>query len=127
MVLRFFKKEDVAKPISIHESVNEMYKKVHDEGLSNVADRFEAMEKVRCKYCQQGVSCQLCSMGPCRITPKTPRGVCGIDAHGIVMRNLLIKANMGLAAYTYHAREAALTLIKTGKGETPFTIRTKTS
>jgi len=123
MVFGLFKKEDIVKPISVHESVNYMYKKVHEEGLSNVADRFEAMEKVRCKFCQQGISCQLCSMGPCRITPKTPRGVCGIDAHGIVMRNLLIKANMGLAAYTYHAREAALTLIKTGKGETPFTIK----
>jgi len=100
-----------------------MYKKVHEEGLSNVADRFAEMEKIRCKFCKDGISCQLCSMGPCRITPKTPRGVCGIDAHGIVMRNLLIKANMGLAAYTYHAREAALTLIKTGKGETPFTIK----
>jgi carbon-monoxide dehydrogenase catalytic subunit len=123
MVFGLFKKDDIVKNISVHESVNYMYKKVHEEGLSNVADRFEAMEKVRCKYCKEGVSCQLCSMGPCRITPKTPRGVCGIDAHGIVMRNLLIKANMGLAAYTYHAREAALTLIKTGKGETPFTIK----
>ncbi len=123
MVFGLFKKEDIVKPISVHESVNYMYQKVHEEGLSNVADRFEEMEKIRCKFCQQGISCQLCSMGPCRITPKTPRGVCGIDAHGIVMRNLLIKANMGLAAYTYHAREAALTLIKTGKGETPFTIK----
>jgi carbon-monoxide dehydrogenase catalytic subunit len=123
MVFGLFKKEDLVKPISVHESVNYMYKKVHEEGLSNVADRFAEMEKIRCKFCKEGISCQLCSMGPCRITPKTPRGVCGIDAHGIVMRNLLIKANMGLAAYTYHAREAALTLIKTGKGETPFTIK----
>ncbi|NPA14393.1 MAG: anaerobic carbon-monoxide dehydrogenase catalytic subunit [Aquificae bacterium] len=123
MVFGLFKKEDLVKPISVHESVNYMYKKVHEEGLSNVADRFAEMEKIRCKFCKDGISCQLCSMGPCRITPKTPRGVCGIDAHGIVMRNLLIKANMGLAAYTYHAREAALTLIKTGKGETPFTIK----
>ncbi|NPB05085.1 MAG: anaerobic carbon-monoxide dehydrogenase catalytic subunit [Aquificae bacterium] len=120
---KLFKKEEVVKKISVHDSVNYMYERVHKEGLSNVADRFEAMEKVRCKFCKEGVSCQLCSMGPCRITPTTPRGVCGIDAHGIVMRNLLIKANMGLAAYTYHAREAALTLIKTGKGETPFTIK----
>ncbi len=118
-----FKKEDLKRTISVHESVNYMYEKVHEEGLSNVADRFEAMEKIRCPHCKQGLSCQLCSMGPCRITPKTPRGVCGIDGHGIVMRNLLIKANMGLAAYTYHAREAALTLIKTGKGETPFEIK----
>ncbi|MFQ9393440.1 MAG: hypothetical protein ACLR2E_03640 [Lachnospiraceae bacterium] len=23
-------------------------------------------------------------MGPCRITPKAPRGICGCDVHGIV-------------------------------------------
>ncbi len=108
---------------SVHESVNFMYQKVKEAGLSNVADRFEAMEKVRCKFCKEGVSCQLCSMGPCRITPQTPRGVCGIDAHGIVMRNLLIKANMGLAAYTYHCREAALTLLETAKGNTVYEIK----
>ena len=108
---------------SFHESVNYMYKKVKEAGLSNVADRYEAMEQVRCKFCKEGVSCQLCSMGPCRITSKTPRGVCGIDAHGIVMRNLLIKANMGLAAYTYHCREAALTLLETARGNTVYEIK----
>jgi len=108
---------------SFHESVNYMYQKVKEAQLSNVADRFEAMEKVRCKFCKEGVSCQLCSMGPCRITPQTPRGVCGIDAHGIVMRNLLIKANMGLSAYTYHCREAALTLLETAKGNTAYEIK----
>ena len=123
MVFNFFKKENLNKPFSIHESVNFMYEKVKESGISHIAERFEAMEKIRCPHCKEGISCQLCSMGPCRITPKTPRGVCGIDAHGMVMRNLLIKANMGLAAYTYHAREAALTLIKTGKGETPFQIK----
>ncbi|MEO2065190.1 MAG: carbon monoxide dehydrogenase, partial [Desulfurobacteriaceae bacterium] len=116
-------KEIGIKMPSFHESVNYMYTKVKEAGLSNVADRFEAMEQVRCKFCKEGVSCQLCSMGPCRITSKTPRGVCGIDAHGIVMRNMLIKANMGLAAYTYHCREAALTLLETAKGNTVYEIK----
>ena len=26
-------------------------------------------------------------MGPCRVTPKAPRGICGCDVHGIVARN----------------------------------------
>jgi len=122
----FFKKNEggaTVKMPSFHESVNYMYQKVKEDGLSSVADRFEAMEKVRCKFCKEGISCQLCSMGPCRITPQTPRGVCGIDAHGIVMRNLLIKANMGLAAYTYHCREAALTLLETARGNTVYEIK----
>ena len=37
-----------------------------------------------CKFGEQGVCCRICSMGPCRITPKAPRGICGCDAHGIV-------------------------------------------
>ncbi len=111
------------KIISFHDSINYMYEKVKESELSNVADRFEAMEKIRCKFCKEGVSCQLCSMGPCRITPQTPRGVCGIDAHGIVMRNLLHKTNMGLAAYTYHAREVAETLKATAEGKTIYTIK----
>ena len=36
-----------------------------------------------CKFGEQGVCCRICSMGPCRITPKAPRGVCGCDAHGV--------------------------------------------
>ena len=29
-----------------------------------------------CKFGEQGVCCRICSMGPCRITPKAPRGIC---------------------------------------------------
>ena len=32
-----------------------------------------------CKFGEQGVCCRICSMGPCRITPKAPRGICGCD------------------------------------------------
>ena len=39
-----------------------------------------------CKFGEQGICCRICSMGPCRITPKAPRGICGCDAHGIVGR-----------------------------------------
>ena len=42
-----------------------------------------------CKFGEQGVCCRICSMGPCRITPKAPRGICGCDVHGIVGRNYL--------------------------------------
>ena len=32
-----------------------------------------------CKFGEQGVCCRICSMGPCRITPKASRGICGCD------------------------------------------------
>ena len=42
-----------------------------------------------CKFGEQGTCCRICTMGPCRITPKAPRGICGCDVHGIVGRNFL--------------------------------------
>ena len=42
-----------------------------------------------CGFGEAGTCCRICSMGPCRITPKAPRGICGCDVHGIVGRNYL--------------------------------------
>jgi carbon-monoxide dehydrogenase catalytic subunit len=106
---------------SVHETINEMYQKVREDGISSVADRYEAQSK-KCTFCVQGLSCQLCSMGPCRITEKAPYGACGIDANGIAMRNMLHRNIMGTAAYSYHAVEAAKTLKATALGKTPFKI-----
>ncbi|MGB4511044.1 MAG: hypothetical protein WBI31_05190, partial [Thermacetogeniaceae bacterium] len=53
--------------VSYHDSVEEMLKRIREDGLSNVFDRWALQEKIRCKFCLQGMSCQLCSNGPCRI------------------------------------------------------------
>lgn len=115
----------MATEASIHESVQQMYEKTRSEGMLTVADRYEEQEKVRCKaFCEKGLSCQLCSNGPCRIIPgKLEKGVCGIDGAGMVMRNIVHKDNMGIAAYTYHCVETARTLKATALGKTPFSIR----
>ena len=42
-----------------------------------------------CGFGESGTCCRICTMGPCRITPKAPRGICGCDVHGIVARNYL--------------------------------------
>ena len=52
-----------------------------------------------------GVCCRICAMGPCRITPKAPRGICGCDAHGIVARNYLRFTAGGAATHSDHGRE----------------------
>ena len=46
-------------------------------------------QKTKCGFGLQGVCCRLCANGPCRITPKSPRGICGADADTIVTRNFL--------------------------------------
>ncbi|MGC9318419.1 MAG: anaerobic carbon-monoxide dehydrogenase catalytic subunit [Armatimonadota bacterium] len=114
-------RNEMAEMVSHHASVNEQYAVMARDGATNVSDRFDAQGR-RCPFCEQGLQCTLCSQGPCRIKPGAPRGVCGIDAAGMVMRNMLHLNIMGLSAYSHHAREVAKTLIATGNGETPFEI-----
>ena len=66
-----------------------------------------------CKFGETGVCCRLCSMGPCRVTPKAPRGICGCDAAGIVARNYLCFTAGGASAHSDHGREICHTLHET--------------
>ena len=63
-----------------------------------------------CKFGEEGICCRICSMGPCRITKKAPRGICGCDAHGIVGRNFLRFVAGGAAIHSDHGREICHTL-----------------
>jgi carbon-monoxide dehydrogenase catalytic subunit len=58
-----------------------------------------------CKFGEDGVCCKNCSMGPCRITAKASRGICGADAHAIAGRNYLRMIAAGTSAHSDHARE----------------------
>ena len=63
-----------------------------------------------CKFGEEGVCCRICAMGPCRITKKAPRGICGCDVHGIVGRNYLKFTAGGSATHSDHGREICHTL-----------------
>ena len=63
-----------------------------------------------CKFGEEGVCCRICSMGPCRVSKKAPRGICGCDVHGIVGRNYLIFTAGGAATHSDHGREICHTL-----------------
>jgi carbon-monoxide dehydrogenase catalytic subunit len=108
--------------ISAHQSVKEQYNILKKDGMTNTFDRAVAQGK-RCSFCEQGISCQLCSNGPCRIKPGAERGVCGIDADAMAMRNFMFLNTMGTATYTFHAKEVAKTLKATALGKTPFQIK----
>ena len=69
-----------------------------------------------CGFGEAGTCCRICSMGPCRITPKAPRGICGCDVHGIVARNYLIFTAGGAATHSDHGREIMHTLHQTKEG-----------
>lgn len=110
--------------VSYHDSVEEMIKRIREDGMSNAFDRYVLQDKIRCKFCLEGLSCQLCSNGPCRISEKTgqTKGVCGISADAMAMRNFLLKNIMGAGTYSHHAYEAFRTLKATAEGKTPFKI-----
>ena len=114
--------------ISYHDSVQNMYENrlVPDE-MSNVFDRMDPQEKIRCNFCTDGVSCQLCSNGPCRISNKSGAelGVCGISPDAMAMRDMLLRNVMGTATYAHHAFMAFSTLKSTAQGKTPFGIKDK--
>ena len=118
-------KEKLEGRVSYHDSVEEMLKRIQTDGLSSIFSRWSPQEKIRCKFCLEGLSCQLCTHGPCRISEKTgaDKGVCGIGPDAMAMRNFLMKNIMGAATYAHHAYEAFRTLRATGEGKSSFKIK----
>jgi len=114
--------------ISHHESVKRVYRQLHEMGLSNVWDRYEAQglgtdPDQRCRFCMGGVRCDFCSNGPCRAdAEKDRRGVCGISADGMAMRMMLLRNVMGAATYHYHCEQTVRTLRETALGSSPFRV-----
>lgn len=76
-------------------------------------------QSAKCGFGLQGVCCRLCSNGPCRITPKAPRGICGATADVIVTRNFLRAVASGSGCYIHIVENTALNVLKTAqaKGE----------
>ncbi len=58
-----------------------------------------------CGFGEKGICCRICSMGPCRISPKAPKGICGANAATIAGRNYLRMAAGGASAHSDHGRE----------------------
>lgn len=80
-------------------------------------------QKSKCKFGKTGVCCKLCSNGPCKITPKSPRGVCGADADTIVSRNFLRAIAAGSACYLHVVENTARNLKSIGEGKGNLKIK----
>lgn len=96
-------------------AVREMLGHMEKLGCETCFDRFDS-QKPHCNFGMAGVCCRNCNIGPCRITKKSPRGVCGADADLIVARNLLRWVAAGVAAHGARGREIMLALKKAGEG-----------
>ncbi len=108
--------------VSRHDSTNELYKRTTEKGIETVWDRF-GKQQPQCGFGMQGICCQLCSHGPCRITKKADRGICGATSDTIVARNLVRLTAHGAAAYTYHVKKIIKTLRVAAQGKGPFEIK----
>ena len=97
-------------------AVREMLLYMEQIGCDTAFDRFDKQQP-QCAFGMAGVCCKNCNMGPCKITPKSPRGVCGADADLIVARNLLRSAAGGVAQHGAHAREVLLSLKFAAEGK----------
>lgn len=105
-------------------AVREMLLRMEQLGFDTAFDRFD-QQKPHCTFGLAGVCCKICNMGPCRITPKSPRGVCGADADLIVARNLLRGVAAGVAQHGMHAREVMLALKYAAEGKVNIEIENK--
>ncbi|MFX0026196.1 MAG: anaerobic carbon-monoxide dehydrogenase catalytic subunit [Candidatus Hermodarchaeota archaeon] len=114
--------------VSYHKSVQKVYERIKNDGMTNIWDRFESqgfggVPDKRCPFCLKGARCDLCSNGPCRADASIDkRGVCGITADGMAMRMMLLRNVMGTSTYHYHTETTLRTLKATIEGKTPFKI-----
>ncbi|MFQ8688834.1 MAG: anaerobic carbon-monoxide dehydrogenase catalytic subunit [Blautia sp.] len=95
------------------EEFEEATNRLLETGAKVGADSWQLRVKNQTPHCnfgEQGICCRICSMGPCRITKKSPRGICGCDAHGIAGRNFLRFTAGGAATHSDHGREICHTL-----------------
>lgn len=97
-------------------AVKEMLVHFENSGCETCFDRFDS-QKPHCSFGIAGVCCKNCNMGPCKVTKKSPRGVCGADADLIVARNLLRWAAAGVAAHGARGREVMLALKASAEGQ----------
>ena len=104
--------------LSPWEDARQMLRKAREEGIATVWDRL-AEQTPHCSFCDQGLTCNKCVMGPCRINPKGPKrthGVCGADADLTVARNFGRFVAAGAASHSDHGRDLLEVLEAVGEG-----------
>jgi carbon-monoxide dehydrogenase catalytic subunit len=107
--------------LSICKDAQLMLKKAVEDNVETVWDRY-LKQQPPCGYCELGLSCRNCVMGPCRIDPfgeGPQQGVCGADADIIVARNLSRMIAAGAASHSDHGRDLVEVLHKIGQGRAP--------
>lgn len=109
------KRERKIEDLAWDKASQELLYKAETDNIDTCFTRYTTQQN-QCKFGTSGVCCRICHLGPCRITPKSPRGVCGADADTIVARNFLREVVGGAAAHSDHGRHLVLRLKKVAEG-----------
>ena len=94
----------------------QMLEKARGDCVETCFERADS-QKNQCSFGKNGVCCRICHMGPCRITPKTPKGICGANADTIAARNFLREVVGGTSAHSDHGRHLVLILKEVAEGK----------
>ena len=112
---------DPKTDISVTDDGPKLLQKAREDNIETVWQRHEAQQP-QCGYCDMGLSCKICIMGPCRIDPfgEGPQtGVCGADADIIVARNLCRMIAAGASSHSDHGRDLVEVLAAVAEGAAP--------
>ncbi|MCL4393356.1 MAG: anaerobic carbon-monoxide dehydrogenase catalytic subunit [Chloroflexi bacterium] len=106
-------REAAPKIQTIDPAAAEMIKRADELGYSTAFSR--AAKMAPCPIGSEGACCQMCDMGPCRLTPTKanpdPVGVCGATRATVAARNMARHIAAGAAAHSDHGRDRAFTLL----------------
>lgn len=119
-----FPGKDEVLELTPNPASGELIKKLEKDVVETFLDRFAAQQP-QCRFGLQGTCCRMCQWGPCTITEKSPRGVCGKDLNLIVMGNLLRALVAGLSAHARHAHEIYLTILAVSNGSIDMNLKGK--
>ncbi len=112
---------DPKADVSVTDDGNLLFAKATKDNVETVWHRHEAQQP-QCGFCDMGLSCRICIMGPCRVDPfghGPQTGVCGADADIIVARNLCRMIAAGAASHSDHGRDLVEVLEAISKGKAP--------
>ncbi len=91
---------------SIDPTAQKLIEKAEHDNLELIWDRKKKMQP-QCGFGISGICCRICTMGPCRISKKAEKGICGATADVIVARNFARMVAGGAAAHSDHGRDIA--------------------
>jgi len=109
------KKARTPEEASIDPAAQQMLALANERGITTAFSRADAMSD--CPVGSVGMCCDVCGMGPCRLTKDGMTGVCGATIDTIMSRNFIRAVAAGSAAHSDHGRDMAFTLKAVANGE----------